>query len=81
MRAVGAVVGALVAAGTLLFLLFIYLLPAYIADRRRHQHRVSILLFNLLLGWSRLGWALALVWCAMPVTTDQRSTPSLWGRI
>ena len=43
----------------------LYFLPAVIADRKRHQHRHPILLLNLFLGWTLIGWVGALVWAEM----------------
>ena len=39
-----------------------YFLPAIVAKARRHSDYTSILLVNLLLGWTFLGWVVALVW-------------------
>jgi hypothetical protein len=59
----------------LLFLLLtclaLYFLPTIIALVRDHQHLVPILLVNLFLGWTFLGWVVALVWAAMPVKRGQ----------
>jgi len=41
--------------------IFIYLLPAYIAMRRKHKKALLIYLLNLFLGWTILGWAAAFV--------------------
>jgi hypothetical protein len=48
------------------FIVFlIYLLPAIIASIRDHRNAVAIAVFNLLLGWTFIGWAIALAWaCA-----------------
>lgn len=44
----------------------LYFLPALIADRR-HRHDLLVLaMFNALLGWTVLGWLLALVWSLQP---------------
>lgn len=43
-------------------LIFFYALPSYIAKVRNHPHAKSILLINLLTGWTFLGWAAALIW-------------------
>lgn len=40
----------------------LYLLPTIIAVNRNHNNSIPIFIFNLLLGWSFLGWVLALVW-------------------
>jgi hypothetical protein len=43
-------------------ILFIYFLPALIALFRNHRNDIPIFLTNLLLGWTVLGWAIALIW-------------------
>jgi hypothetical protein len=45
-----------------LICLILYFLPALIALLRSHQNFVPILLLNLFLGWTVLGWIVALVW-------------------
>ena len=44
----------------LVFLLLLYFLPAIIGRDKRDA--TSILLFNLFLGWTGIGWLIALVW-------------------
>ena len=39
-----------------------YLFPAMVAHYKRHRQQTAILILNLLLGWTFLGWVLALVW-------------------
>jgi hypothetical protein len=56
-------VSAMIVAASIL----LYLLPTFIADERKHQHRVPISLLNLLLGWTFLGWVGAIVWATMPI--------------
>lgn len=41
-----------------------YLLPAFIASGRKHYQRGSILVLNLFLGWTVIGWIAALMWAA-----------------
>ena len=41
-----------------------YFIPTFIAYSRRHVNRGAILLLNLLLGWTFLGWVGALIWSA-----------------
>jgi hypothetical protein len=45
-----------------LVMVWIYLLPALLAEQRRHRNLVAILLLNLFLGWTFLGWVGALIW-------------------
>ncbi|MBS4004989.1 MAG: hypothetical protein ACJAVZ_002047 [Afipia broomeae] len=52
-----------------MFGLFIYLLPAFIAYQRWHTNRHAILVINLFLGWSIIGWLGALIWSATSATT------------
>lgn len=40
----------------------IYFLPTIIAYKKHHSNRGIILLINLLLGWTLLGWIGSLVW-------------------
>ena len=39
-----------------------YFLPAIIAFGCSKRDAVSILVLNLLLGWTMIGWVIALVW-------------------
>ncbi|MBF0675593.1 superinfection immunity protein [Pseudomonas sp.] len=48
----------------LFVLVMLYFLPTVIACLRNHANVVAILLLNLLLGWSVLGWIGALIWSA-----------------
>ena len=45
----------------LLALLF-YFAPALIAYIKKHKHRETISVLNLLFGWTLVGWVLCLVW-------------------
>lgn len=40
----------------------IYFLPAIVAKVRNQKNFISILILNLFLGWSLIGWVVALVW-------------------
>ena len=54
--------------GGLLAILFIigaiifYFLPSIVADKRNHNNLSAIMALNLFLGWTFLGWVIALVW-------------------
>ena len=40
----------------------LYLLPTYEAWKNRHPNLTAIALVNIFLGWSLLGWVVAVVW-------------------
>jgi TM2 domain-containing membrane protein YozV len=40
----------------------VYLIPAIVAQERKAKHAWGILLLDLLLGWTFIGWVVALVW-------------------
>ncbi|MGZ5859103.1 MAG: superinfection immunity protein [Burkholderiaceae bacterium] len=48
-------------------ILSIYFLPSFVAIGRAHHQTSAIVLLNLFLGWTLLGWVLALVWAATAV--------------
>lgn len=64
--AVSAGVGAAAAAIPIGFMqvvvLVLYLLPGIVAWERGHQSRGAVLVLNIFLGWTFIGWVLALVW-------------------
>ncbi len=37
-------------------------MPAAVAAYREHKNRNAILVLNLLLGWTLIGWVIVLVW-------------------
>lgn len=45
-----------------MFLMVLYMTPSLIAIFRRHKDIVSILMINILLGWTMIGWIIALIW-------------------
>jgi hypothetical protein len=59
----------------LLLSLLLYLVPGIVAIVRSHQHAGAIFVLDLLLGWTLLGWIIALVWACM----NQRETPASWS--
>lgn len=42
----------------------LYFLPSIVANLRKHANHNSITLLNLFLGWTIIGWVVALVWAA-----------------
>ena len=68
--------------GVVLFLFFIALwfLPALIAAHRSHRNTLAIFLVCLFLGWTGLGWVIALIWAVtrqpeMHVVVQQNNVP------
>lgn len=45
-----------------LILMCVYFLPTFFAWRRAHPRGIAILVLNLLLGWTLVGWFGALAW-------------------
>lgn len=42
--------------------LLLYFLPTILAVTRKHPNTLAIFLLNFFLGWSFIGWVVALVW-------------------
>lgn len=57
--------------------LAIYFVPAIVAFSRQHHQKAAILVLNLFLGWSGLGWIVALVWSFTAV--QKPSAPAAQG--
>jgi hypothetical protein len=43
----------------------IYFVPSIVAMAREHEQKIPILLLNIFLGWSVIGWVVALVWASL----------------
>jgi hypothetical protein len=48
--------------GLLLLLAALYFLPGVIAHIRNHSSMGGIWVLNIFLGWTGLGWLIALIW-------------------
>ena len=53
--------------GLLVLGVFVYFLPGIVAHMRGHHQENAIVLLNLFLGWTFIGWVAALVWSATAV--------------
>lgn len=69
------VVGSLVLALAIPFLVGMYLLPTLVAVKRSVPDRGSVAVINVLLGWSFIGWVVALALAFRSRAT--RPAPSL----
>lgn len=49
----------------------IYFLPTIICCYRNHRQSVPIFILNMFLGWSLIGWVIALVWSVMEYETPR----------
>ena len=57
----------------LIFFIGAYFLPTVMAAIRGHHNGGAILMLNLFLGWTFLGWVVALVWSVTAVQRKVRS--------
>jgi hypothetical protein len=62
----------------------IYFVPTMIAYTRKHERKGTILLVDLFLGWTLVGWWFALIWAIIgkreevkPFYMHERSEPRL----
>jgi hypothetical protein len=55
-------VGLVIVVMALLLGVGLYFLPSIIASKRNHSNATSIIVLNLFLGWTFLGWVAALIW-------------------
>jgi hypothetical protein len=46
----------------LMVLFVLYFLPTFISAKRGHPNGTGIFLLNLFLGWTFIGWLVALIW-------------------
>ncbi|WP_282177275.1 superinfection immunity protein [Vibrio nereis] len=52
-----------------LIALALYMLPSFIAAGRKHHNSTPLLIVNLFLGWTLLGWFVCFVWSFTYVKT------------
>lgn len=51
----------------------LYFAPTFVAVQRQHTSQSGIVLCNLLVGWTLIGWVVALVWAASGQHGAQRA--------
>lgn len=57
----------------MVILLIAYFVPATTAMARSHHNTAAIVMLNLFLGWTFIGWVVALVWAC---TATQGTQPA-----
>ena len=63
-----------------LFIFFVlYFIPAMVAYQKGRKNKQAILVLNIFLGWTLIGWVLALVW-AVSENTNATAEPQLSPR-
>lgn len=43
----------------------VYFIPTIVAERKKHSQITAIALLNIFLGWTFLGWVVALIWAVI----------------
>ena len=59
----------------LMAVIVIYILPTLIAFGREHPRRQDVLVLNLLLGWTLIGWVGVFLWASLARTEDTPVLP------
>ncbi|MBK5518426.1 superinfection immunity protein [Pseudomonas sp. TH10] len=57
--------------------IIVYFVPAIVACYRVHHNTTSIMLTNIFLGWTGIGWIAALVWAASSTAMAKEILPSI----
>lgn len=53
-----------------------YFAPALVAAARQRSNKNAIFVLNLFLGWTVLGWIIALIWSVMEDTAKMTARPA-----
>lgn len=61
---------------TQVLIILVYLVPTMVAQRYQHPKQPAILLLNVALGWTIVGWVIALIW-ALNANSAPRTRPRL----
>jgi hypothetical protein len=56
----------------LLLLFLLYILPTIVAWRRKHPSENAIAIVNIFLGWTFIGWVVALAWAFTAIETPKK---------
>ena len=58
-------------------LLMVWLIPIYIARRRKHPNFMPISVITILLGWTFIGWAVCLAWSLSSINKSRELMPEV----
>jgi hypothetical protein len=58
----------------LLIILSLYFIPSIIASARKSSSATAIILLNLFLGWTVIGWVVALIWA---ISSSSKQAPTV----
>ena len=63
----------------ILFVIYIYFLPANIAYSKNHENKVAILVLNILLGYTGIAWLILFFWACSATTNyiEIEKTPTI----
>ncbi len=59
----------------IILLIFVYFLPALVANGGNHSKALAITLLNIFLGWTLLGWVIALIWAVSEENPKKGNIP------
>jgi hypothetical protein len=52
--------------------LMVYFIPSWIAGSRNHPNSWPIFIVNLFLGWTYIGWVIALAWASSKINNSRK---------
>jgi hypothetical protein len=55
----------------LILIVIIYLLPTIVAFGRDIPHKATITIFNIILGWTLIGWLVLFIWALSAETAPE----------
>lgn len=60
--------------GSFIIISLIYFFPTMVCLLRKHNNKIPIFIVNIILGWTFIGWVVALVW-SFTSNTENQATP------
>jgi len=60
---------------------FIYFLPTLIALKKVHDNKASIFICNFFLGWTFLGWIVALMWACIGSVEEIKNNIKVYKKL